>query len=111
MTTATLEAPVDWAGAWTTALGELELEVNRAEALLKSAETEAPEVSQWAPPSHIGPLPAELLDRAKALHAKQMRVTQAIMTALTHNRAQAAVTARMETGHVAPRPVYVDRAC
>jgi hypothetical protein len=109
MTLTAVEA--NWDTAWLEALADLELEVDRAEALLKSAEIEPPEVSQWAPPVGLGPLPAELLDRAKALHAKQMRVTQAIMHALTHNRAQAAVAARMETGHVAPRPVYVDSSC
>jgi len=107
MTTAT----VDWTDAWTTALSELELEVDRAEALLKTAEPSAPEVSAWTPPKHIGPMPAALLDRAQALHNRQVQVARAIMTALTHNRAQAAVTARMETGHVPSRPVYVDRAC
>jgi hypothetical protein len=104
-------ATVDWTDAWTTALSELELEVDRAEALLKTAEPSAPEVSAWTPPKHIGPMPAALLDRAKAVHERQVLVTQAIVQALTHNRAQAAVTARMETGHAASRPVYVDRAC
>jgi len=109
--TATAVEPTTWDAAWDAALADLELEVSRAEALLKSAEVDVPEVSAWAPPAGLGPLPAELLDRAKALHAKQMRVSQAIIHALTHNRAQAAVAARMETGHVAPRPVYVDSAC
>jgi hypothetical protein len=100
-----------WDQAWVTALADLELEVDRAEALLRSAEVDPPEVSAWAPPVGLGPLPESLLDRAKALHARQIKVSSAIVEALTQNRVQAAVAARMETGRVASRPVYVDSAC
>src|SRR4051794_13150380 len=96
---------VDWTNAWTAALAELALEVERAEVLLKTAKPSTPEVSPWTPPMSIGPMPAALLDRAKALHERQLHVTRAIMTALTHNRAQAAVASRMETGRAASRPV------
>lgn len=108
---AVAEHDTSWSGAWHTALIDLELEVERAEALLRSAEPSAPEISAWAPPPGLGPLPAGLLDRARALHSRQLRVSQTIVDALTHNRAQAAMAARLESGQTATRPVYVDRAC
>jgi hypothetical protein len=101
-----------WDVAWLGALGELELEVDRAEALLRSAQTEPPEVSAWSPPGGLGPLPATLLDRAQAVHERQLRVSARIVESLARNRAQSAVTARIETGQPsASVPVYVDRAC
>lgn len=104
-------AEAAWDTAWLTALGDLELEVERAEALLRSAQPELPEVSPWEPPVGLGPLPRTLLDRAQALHERQLRVTARIVESLARNRVQSAVTARIETGQPAGRPVYVDQAC
>ena len=104
--------PVDWDAAWHTALTDLELEVERAEALLRSAEPGLPEVARWTPPAGLGPMPPGLLDRARALHERQLRATARIVESLARNRAQSAVTARIETGHVpGGAPVYVDHAC
>lgn len=113
MTVAAVASPDGtWDVAWLGALGELELHVDRAEALLRSAQPELPEVSAWTPPTGLGPLPQNLLERAQALHERQLRVTTRIVESLARNRVQSAVTARIETGQpVASTPVYVDRAC
>ncbi|MEV4344215.1 hypothetical protein AB0J83_07035 [Actinoplanes sp. NPDC049596] len=106
------EKPEGWAGAWSAALDELELDVAAVEAMLddehRHAET-AP-ASLWKPPTELGALPLELKPRADEILTRQLKAAQEIARRLTANRQQIAVTARIETGEAVKRPVYVDRA-
>jgi hypothetical protein len=107
---------VTWRAAWAAALDELELDIERAEALLsrdhsvRDAHTD--ELLQgvtWTPPGDLPPLPAELVDRARAVLDRQTAVAAGLALAMTVNRRQALLAARM-SAEVAARPAYVDRA-
>lgn len=96
---------------WEQALGDLELEVEHAEELLRVAHLPTPQDvaarAAWHPPGDLGPLPAPLLDRARALHARQLDVAQRLAEAAAVSRRHLAATDAMR-GRPAARPVYVD---
>lgn len=103
-----------WRTAWTNALDALEAEVESVEALLEEDHRvrDASGRQPWAPPADIGPLPAELRPRADAILARQLDAARAVAVAMTNNRQQAMLAARIEAGRQATplRPAYVDRA-
>jgi hypothetical protein len=113
--TAVAATPGTWTAAWTAALDALELEVGRVETLLAddharrdaawAALAAAP--SDWAPPADLPPLPAELGLRAAAVLARQTAAAAALALAMTANRRQSIVAARMVSDEAA-RPAYVD---
>jgi hypothetical protein len=105
-----------WSTAWADALADLEMSVEEAEQLLLAARRSggadgavvAP-ATGWVPPSHLGQLPAPLVDRARALLGRQLRVAQQLAEATAHSRRQLraveGMRATAETG-----PVYIDTA-
>ncbi|WP_299036293.1 hypothetical protein [uncultured Pseudokineococcus sp.] len=79
---------------WEAALADLELEVEAAEDLLARLhhDAETPPAAPrrpWAPPTGLGPLPAPLADRARALAERQTRTAEALGRAIVLNRRQA----------------------
>ena len=100
-----------WDAAWAAALDEMELDLDRAALLLRSGEPAVAAGPRWQPPAGIGPLPAGLLERARALHARQLAMATAIAETITGVRRQSAFAARVETGRGQPRPAFVDTAC
>jgi hypothetical protein len=102
----------EWRVAWTAVLDELELDVTAADALLADTQRERdlPISDPWSPPAGLGPLPLDLRPRADAILARQLAVAAAVACALGTTRRQATVALRLETGHDAPRPSYVDQA-
>lgn len=106
-----------WSAAWADALAELEMSVDEAETLLRSARRSAPlDVhaltvvgSGWQPPANLGQLPAPLVDRATALLDRQVRVARQLAEAAAHSRRQLraveGMRATAESG-----PVYIDTA-
>lgn len=102
----------NWPGAWAAALDELELDLERIEAMLvdEHRHAETPPADLWKPPTELGALPLELRPRADEILTRQLKLAQEIAQRLTANRQQMAVTARIETGEAVKRPVYVDRA-
>ena len=105
-----LAAPA-WDAAWSTALTELELDVAKAEALLRAdhvpAKGPAATVAQWRPPVGLGPLPASLMTRAQALLDRQLDVGRRIAEAANLSRRQAAAAEGMRSRPPAV-PVYLD---
>ena len=104
-----------WSTAWADALGELEMSVEEAEALLHAAHTSGSvgDVdtvnAAWTPPSNLGLLPAPLVERATALLQRQVRVATQLAQAAAHSRRQLrAVDGMRATGEA--RPVYLDTA-
>ncbi|TDE94737.1 hypothetical protein EXU48_08030 [Occultella glacieicola] len=95
---------------WVEFLDALEHEARRAAAATSST-TEAaqwplPSVA-WHPPSGLGPLPADLRDRARAVvHAQQEAATalRESMAAARRHRAALATVPSADAGH----PVYLD---
>ena len=101
----------DWDVAWLQALGALEVDVATAERTL--AINHLPSVDEiavlaaWRVPAEMGPLPAALVDRARALLDRQLAAATAIGRAMTMNRRHLAAIGAMNPVQAA-RPVYVD---
>jgi hypothetical protein len=97
----------DRPASWTEALDRLEAHADRAEQMLRGAASPAP--PPWQPPADLGPLPNELVPRARTLLARQQRLMAAIPGALSENRRQQRVADRVgDATSSAVRPVYLD---
>lgn len=97
-----------WDAAWEAALTALELDVAAAEATLTLDHiADAPPRDPWAPPVGLGPLPATLADRARALLERQLetgrRLAEAAELSRRHSRAAQALRQSPP-----PLPVYLD---
>jgi hypothetical protein len=97
---------VSFRAEWEAALDRLEMDVELAERLLVSNTPVPPE--PWEPPTLRGPMPEDLLPRARLLHERQLAAARDITLAASANRRQVALTARL-TAVVPPDvPVYLD---
>jgi hypothetical protein len=104
--------------AWVSALDALELDVEHAEALLRSAagapadgpDEPAPAPGGWTVPVVHGPLPDDLAARAAAVLERQLRAGEELARAMSGNRRHAALAARLDSGGRRERPVFLDRA-
>lgn len=98
-----------WTTAWEDALTALELDVEATERVLDHDHVPAPP-DPWAPPTGLGPLPAELADRARALLARQVELSRRVAEAaiLARKHGQAAQAMRSVPPAV---PVYLDTPC
>lgn len=104
---------------WEAALSDLELEVAAAEDLLAHLhrDAEAPPAAPrrpWVPPTGLGPLPAPLADRARALAERQTRTAEALGRAIVLNRRQAravdVLTDARAHQHGSAQALYLDVA-
>ena len=107
----TVAAPVDWA----TVLTHLEGEVLAAEETMARGRAEeiaawGAETSGWVPPSTLGPLPADLRERAARLLQHQLEVAESLVERITQSQRQRDVAARMSYGPARPVASYIDRA-
>ncbi len=101
---------------WATVLDELEGEVLAAEATLRSDRHDeiaawGRRAEDWVPPSPaLGPVPADLRERAARLLQHQLAVAEELVERIIQSRRQRDVAARMSYGPVRPEASYVDRA-
>ncbi|WP_084125114.1 hypothetical protein [Demequina sp. NBRC 110054] len=101
------EADTDWDAAWERTLTELELDVAQAELLLTSNHRDvALRKKPWVPPQ-LPPLPASMVERARTLLDRQMKVSQLLGEAARESRRHNRAVARMQVSAPA-RPVYID---
>jgi hypothetical protein len=104
-----------WSHAWSDALADLEMTVAEAEDLIRAAHAhDLPAVAgsaraPWTPPSHLGLLPAPLVERATALLERQLRVATQLAEAAAHSRRQLRATETLRSTSEA-NPVYIDTA-
>ena len=93
---------------WEAELDRLELDVLRAERVLKGLSGLSAE--PWTPPSIPHQMPADLVGRAKELLDRQDRTTALLGHALTVAQRQIAFGDRVSgaTGHGPADPVYLD---
>lgn len=91
---------------WAEALDELERDVDVAEAQLHRPGTDAP-AGTWTPPEDLGPVPAELQERARALHNRQHDVAVRLGEEITVTRRHLNATEVLRISAPAG-PVYVD---
>jgi hypothetical protein len=112
--TGAVAAP-DFHALWVDALDALELDVHEAEQLLAARRTPAGSVdlvrvtADWKAPLLPGPLPENLVARAKAILARQLQVSEDLVHAMRSNRRELRLAQRMGTsGGEAPRPAFLD---
>jgi hypothetical protein len=102
-----------WRRAWVEALDALEADVETVESMIQEdhRHRDLPPAIAWAPPTGLGPIPAELRPRADDILARQIAAALAASTAMTANRRQNAFAARVEVGTGGKAlPSYVDCA-
>lgn len=93
--------------AWERALDELETFTYLAEAQLRTLQPV--QADPWAAPE-LGPLPADLAERAREILAHQQRLLEQLPTAMERVRQQRSVTERFTQATARARSsVYVDR--
>ncbi|MBW8751197.1 MAG: hypothetical protein JF565_07190 [Propionibacteriales bacterium] len=93
---------------WECELHRLELDVLRAERLVKGL-TATP-AEPWVPPAVPGEMPADLAERARDLLDRQDRASAGLQAALTAAQRQIAYGGRVAdaTGPTPAQPLYVD---
>ena len=101
--------------SWHEVLTELEGEVLAAEETMARGRAEeiaawGAETSGWVPPSSLGPLPADLRERAARLLQHQLAVAEALIERITQSQKQRDVAARMSYGSSRPVASFIDRA-
>lgn len=106
--------PQAWDAAWAEALSRLELDVARTERLLADAHLPSStalagglRAAAWRPPTGLGPLPAALETRARALLDRQADLTDRLAGQLARARRQLAATHTLDL-RPARGPVYLD---
>ncbi|WNM24548.1 hypothetical protein RN607_14550 [Demequina capsici] len=98
---------VDWNAAWERTLTELEIDVAQAEALLTASHRDvALRATPWTPPE-LPPLPASMLERARTLLDRQLKVSQQLADAARESRRHSRAVAHLKVG-TPPVPVYID---
>ncbi|KAB2807255.1 hypothetical protein ACIRN4_12955 [Pimelobacter simplex] len=98
----------DRPASWTEALDRLEAHADRAEHLLRGESAE-PAPAPWQPPAELGPLPNELVPRARQLLARQQRLMAAIPAVLSDKRQQQRIADRVgDATTAAVTPIYLD---
>jgi len=109
--TGTADADV-WFAAWSDALDALELDVDVAEAQLRASHLtpvdEVARAASWHPRSDLGPLPAALEVRARALLERQLDTARRTAEAITRSRRQMAATRALQGRPAEAAAVYVD---
>jgi hypothetical protein len=100
---------------WTTVLDHLEGEVLAAEQTM--ADGRAEEIAAWGrrsddwlPPPSLGPVPADLRERAMRLLQHQLAVAEALIERITQSQKQRDVAARMSYTPSRPVASFIDRA-
>ncbi|GAA1528749.1 hypothetical protein [Nocardioides humi] len=107
------EAPVhpDRPASWQEALDRLEAHADHAEQMLHGVPAGATgtTLAPWLPPTDLGPMPGEMVPRARALLTRQQRLMAAIPGVLADTRGQQQVADRVGRATTAPTtPVYLD---
>lgn len=97
---------VDWHIAWVEALDRLDLDVERAEVMLRANDPEPMPV--WQPPVMHMSLPEDLLPRARLILERQLAVTNDLTRAIATSRRQRELTSRLSNNLPADIPVYLD---
>lgn len=95
--------------AWARALDALEAQIVVGRQLTEGRSPAVPE--PWSAPADLGPLPAELLERAGELHARQQALLADLPESIARVRRQLSVTKKVSDATTsARRPVYIDQS-
>ena len=97
---------VDWRSAWASELDRLELDVERAEQMLRV--NDPTPIQAWKPPVMHLAMPEDLVPRARLILERQLAVAHDIARAAAVTQQQLAYT-RKVAGNLPPDiPVYLD---
>jgi len=92
---------------WETALDRLELDVILAERKLH--DPTAPDLEPWDEPELVGPIPADLVDRARAILARQHAVQERLAETAQGLRRHQDFASRVDRATArSAQPVYLD---
>ena len=102
---------VDWSSVLEHLEGEV-LEAERSMATSRADEIAAwgRRTEDWVPPSHLGPLPEDLRERAARLLQHQLAVAEELVERITQSQRQRDVAARMSYGPGRPVASFIDEA-
>lgn len=94
--------------AWESLIVDLEATAQAARFALATRSEESSSVAKWRPPVDLGPIPAQLIERARAVLDSQFEVMRRIETA--RDAAGAHITALRTARQSRPsdRSVYLD---
>ena len=97
---------IDWHAAWVEALDRLELDVERADQMLRANDPEP--MPPWEPPALHVSMPEDLLPRARLILERQLVVAEDIARAVTTTQRHRALAARISANNPPEVPVYLD---
>jgi hypothetical protein len=100
-----------WDSAWSAALDEMELAADEVERLLRHRDAdELPRMTglEFQPPTHLGPLPVDLSQRARQLLQRQLDLSTQLGLAIAGNRAQAKLVTRLNHERTTTVPLFLD---
>jgi hypothetical protein len=98
-----------WASCWADALAQIELDADRAEELIRRERLIDAEQPVWEPPTGLGPLPEDLIERAHRILDRHTEIAAELAHLARENRLHASLLSRIETGASNRVPVYVDQ--
>ena len=102
------EPQPEWDDAWSRALAALEMDVAEAESMLAIDRIfEEKARDPWTPPVGLGPLPAHLTERARALLGRQLQVSRELTAAARNSRRHDRAVSHLQVTQPSP-PVYLD---
>ncbi len=102
------EPSAHWQDAWADALESLEMDVAEAEGMLALDRVFEEVVRDpWTPPANLGPLPAHLVERARALLERQLSVSKQLASAARNSRKHDRALSQLQVA-TPSLPVYLD---
>ena len=96
----------DFHNAWVAELDRLELDLQVAERMLHSNQVEP--LPTWTEPTMHGPMPEDLLPRARLILEQQLAVAHALTQKASSSAQQLQLTERLRGSMRPDIPVYVD---
>jgi hypothetical protein len=101
----------DWPGMLDGLEGQLlEAEHVLARSRAEEIATWGRRSSDWVPPTHLGPLPDELRERAARLLQHQLAVAERLVERITQSQRQRDLAARMSYAPSRPVAAFIDKA-
>ena len=100
---------------WASVLDHLEGEVLAAERTITTGPaveiaTWGRRTEDWVPPSHLGPIPEDLRERAARLLQHQLALAEELVERITQSQRQRDVAARMSYGPERPVASFIDQS-
>ncbi|MFD1213654.1 hypothetical protein ACFQ36_16570 [Arthrobacter sp. GCM10027362] len=92
---------------WLAVLDELEAELEAA-AVPGAGDADRQAAASWTAPKDLGPIPAELVDRATKLAAAQQEAVTALRAKVRSNRSQSAYLQAVPQAAAKDAAVYLD---